>query len=69
MSSGAPAQSFNEIQQLPVAAKTVDLEPHGREPVFDIGSRVYAHARASVTVILPPVGNARSAPFSASVIS
>ncbi len=31
----------------------------GRSEV--IGSRVYAHARASVTVILPPVGNARSA--------
>src|SRR5690242_7724960 len=30
-----PAQSPNEIQQLPVVAKTVDLEPHGREPVFD----------------------------------
>ena len=26
-----------------------------------IGSRVYAHARAWVTVILPPVGNTRSA--------
>jgi hypothetical protein len=26
-----------------------------------IGSRIYAHARASVTVILPTVGNARSA--------
>jgi hypothetical protein len=31
----------------------------GRSEV--IGSRVYAHARASVTVILPSVGNARSA--------
>ena len=31
----------------------------GRSEV--IGTRVYAHARASVTVILPPVGNARSA--------
>ena len=31
----------------------------GRSEV--IGSRVYAHARASVTVILPPVGSARSA--------
>jgi len=31
----------------------------GRSEV--IGSRVYAHARASVTVILPPVGNAHSA--------
>src|SRR5262249_21520574 len=30
-----PAQSLNEIQQLPVVAKTVDLEPHSREPVFD----------------------------------
>ena len=30
-----PAQSVNEIQQLPVVAKTVDLEPHSREPVFD----------------------------------
>ena len=29
------AQSVNEIQELPVVAKTVDLEPHGREPVFD----------------------------------
>jgi hypothetical protein len=31
----------------------------GRSEV--IANRVYAHARASVTVILPPVGNARSA--------
>ena len=31
----------------------------GRSEV--IGSRIYAHARASVTVILPPVGSARSA--------
>ena len=31
----------------------------GRSEV--IGTRVYAHARASVTVILPPVGSARSA--------
>jgi hypothetical protein len=31
----------------------------GRSEV--IASRVYAHARASVTVILPPVGSARSA--------
>ena len=31
----------------------------GRSEV--IGSRLYAHARASVTVILPPVGSARSA--------
>jgi hypothetical protein len=30
-----PAQSLNEIQQLPVVAKTVDLKPHSREPVFD----------------------------------
>ena len=30
-----PAQSLNEIRELPVVAKTVDLEPHGREPVFD----------------------------------
>ena len=30
-----PAQSLNKIQQFPVVAKTVDLEPHGREPVFD----------------------------------
>jgi hypothetical protein len=30
-----PAQSLNEIQEFPVVAKTVDLEPHGREPVFD----------------------------------
>src|SRR5262249_33847714 len=30
-----PAQSLNEIQQLPVVAKTVDLEPHSCEPVFD----------------------------------
>ena len=29
------AQSLNEIQELSVVAKTVDLEPHGREPVFD----------------------------------
>ena len=32
---GPPAHSLNEIQELPVVAKTVDLEPHGREPVFD----------------------------------
>jgi hypothetical protein len=31
----------------------------GRSEV--IANRVYAHARASVTVILPPVGSARSA--------
>ena len=31
----------------------------GRSEV--IGSRIYAHARASVSVILPPVGSARSA--------
>src|ERR1017187_2670107 len=30
-----PAQSLNEIQELPVVTKTLDLEPHGREPVFD----------------------------------
>ena len=30
-----PAQILNEIQQLPVVAKAVDLEPHSREPVFD----------------------------------
>jgi len=30
-----PAQSLDEIQQLPFVAKTVDLEPHSREPVFD----------------------------------
>src|SRR5262249_41924251 len=29
-----PAQCLNEIQQLPVVAKTVDLEPHSCEPVF-----------------------------------
>jgi hypothetical protein len=29
------AQYLNEIQQLPVVAKTVNLEPHSREPVFD----------------------------------
>jgi hypothetical protein len=30
-----PAQSINEIQEIMVVAKTMDLEPHGREPVFD----------------------------------
>ena len=25
----------DRIQELPVVTKTVDLEPHGREPVFD----------------------------------
>ena len=30
-----PAQSINEIQEMTIVAKTVDLEPHGREPVFD----------------------------------
>jgi hypothetical protein len=30
-----PAQSINESQEIMIVAKTVDLEPHGREPVFD----------------------------------
>src|SRR6516225_3355157 len=40
-----PAQSLNEIQQLPVVAKTVDLEPHGREPVFDAPASLAEHVR------------------------